>query len=101
MTDPSAVDLVRVSLVTENKTKKSDIQRHRNVFCCTDEQLERLSTAKHLKIDGTFKVAGEPFYQLVSLHRLVDFGHCSKSVPVGFIIMSGKTKADYTDLPTN
>ena len=96
MTDPSAVNFVRVSWVTENKTKKGEIERHRSIFCCTDEQLEWLSTAKHLKIDGTFKVAGEPFYQLVSLHRMVDFGHCSKSVPVGFIIMSGKTQADYT-----
>ena len=27
---------------------------------------------------------------------MVDFGHCSKSVPVGFIIISEKTQADYT-----
>ena len=84
--------------MTENKNKSGNIVRHRSIFCCTDEQLLWLRAAKCVKIDGTFKIAGEPFYQLVSIHRLVHFGHCSKSVTIGYIIMSGKTQADYTDI---
>ena len=89
---------VRVSWVTENKQKTGEIKKQRSIFCCTDDQLEWLRGAKHLKIDGTFKVVQDPFYQLVSLHRLVDFGHSHRSIPVGFIIMSGKSQADYTGI---
>ena len=51
-----------------------------------------------MRVDGTFKLVGSPFYQLVSLHAHVLHGHQRKSMPIGYIIMSGKTQADYTDI---
>ena len=91
-----AQGFVRFDTVTENKQKGGDIVKQRSIFCATDQELEWLRKSKRIKIDGTFKIVKGPFYQLVSIHSLINAGHRSESVPVGYIIMSGKSQADYT-----
>ena len=97
-TNPSVTNFVRASVVTENKKRGGEIESHRSIFCCTDEQFAILKQIEEMRVDGTFKLVGSPFYQLVSLHAHVLHGHQRKSMPIGYIIMSGKTQADYTDI---
>ena len=90
-----AQGFVRFDCVTENKQKNGEIVKQRSIFCATDQEIKWLRKAKNCKFDGTFKIVKDPFYQLVSIHSLIDSGHRSESVPVGYIIMSGKSQADY------
>ena len=90
-----AMGFVRFDVVTENKKKNGVIERQRSIFCATDTELKWLRKLKHAKLDGTFKIVKGPFYQLVTLHSLVNAGHRSESVPCGYFIMSGKSQADY------
>ena len=93
-----ARNFVKSSIMTENKNKKGEIEIHHSIFACSDEQLGILRQIERIRIDGTFKIIGAPFYQLVSIHGYVRHGHQRKSMPLGYIIMSGKTQKDYTDI---
>ena len=81
--------------VKENKQSNGSIVEQHSIFCATDQEVKWLSKAKKMKVDGTFKIVKGPFYQLVSLHCLINAGHRSVSVPCGYIIMSGKSQKDY------
>ena len=96
--NPIVSDFVKADVVTNNKNKKGENEQHRSIFCCTNEQLEILKTVEELRIDGTFKIVASPFYQLVSLHAFVRHGHQRKSMPLGYILMTGKSQADYTQI---
>ena len=97
MANVHAKDFVKASASTVNRNKKGQ-EIHRRFFCATNEQLALLRKVNRIRIDGTFKIIRQPFYQLVSLHAYVKYGHRRRSMPLGYIIMSGKTQADYIDI---
>ena len=53
-----------------------------------------------MKIDGTFKVVDDPHFQLVSVHGTfpgaAPGGKVAKNAPLAYIVMQGKSEADYT-----
>ena len=46
-------------------------------------------------MDGTFKVVKATYTQLLSDHAFVKLSECEKQIPLVFVLMSGKFKADY------
>ena len=60
-----------------------------------DGQLPHLRNAKEIKVDSTFKLVGDPFYQLMSIQCVVNMGFKSKTYPLGYVLMSGKRQVDY------
>ena len=98
MANVYAKDFVKASATTINKNKKGGEETHRSFFCCTNRQLVLLRKVNRIRIDGTFKIIRSPFYQMVSIHAYIRHGHRRKSMPLGYILMSGKTQSDYIDI---
>ena len=69
------------------------IKRH--LVFATERMLDLLSNAKRWYLNGTFYVVRKPFTQLFSIHAFVMSGGNTKQVPLVFVLMSGKFKADY------
>ena len=57
--------------------------------------LSLLCRAKHLFVDGTFKVVRAPFVQLFSVHAFVHQGDTLKRIPLVYCLISGKSTRDY------
>jgi hypothetical protein len=57
----------------------------------TMENINRLHSNEHWFMDGTFKVAPELFYQVFTIHALID----SKAVPLIYCLIQDKAEATY------
>ncbi|KAL3886733.1 hypothetical protein ACJMK2_026711 [Sinanodonta woodiana] len=58
----------------------------------TTENINRLQSSEHWFVDGTFKVAPELFYQVFTIHALID----SKAVPLIYCLIQDKAEATYS-----
>lgn len=91
----------------------------RHIIFSTPEQQHLARSSGSFYIDGTFKVlsnglflviqlsfikicafqaASKPFTQLLSIHTVIGEGKMIKMVPVYFIFMSSRKKADYINI---
>lgn len=73
-----------------------DRRRRAPHHLATQIQLQHLQTATRWFMDGTFKIVRDPFMQLVSIHAFIHKSECVKQMPLAFILMSRRTKADHT-----
>ncbi|CAH1248587.1 Hypp8274 [Branchiostoma lanceolatum] len=55
-------------------------KKARHLIFATPYQLKKLSEARRLYLDGTFKVVRKPFYQLFSIHAFLRSGDYIKQV---------------------
>ena len=60
----------------------------------TDGGLDRLCHGRHLFIDGTFNVCPRLYWQLLTIHLMVE----NKCVPVVYALMERKSRQMYVDL---
>lgn len=61
------------------------------VVFCTRKMLHALQQASCIYVDGTFRTAPKPYFQLVSIHgKLNGF-----VIPLAFVLMTGKTTYQY------
>ena len=72
----------------------------RHLMFFTDEQLFYMSNQKMWFIDGTFKIVGAPFMQLLSINVIISYNDNKIFVPVCFIFMTRRRKADYVKIFT-
>ena len=54
-----------------------------------------MKNAKTWYIDGTFKIIGKPFTQLLTIHAFLFQDGVTKQVPLCYVLMSGSKKKDY------
>ena len=76
-------------------------ERRRSFIFFTDQQKIGLKHVREAIVDGTFKVVDKPHYQLVSVHGTVPGAGpnglvVNKNLPLAYIVMQGKSEADYT-----
>ena len=72
----------------------SDKRRH--FLFQTPHQRDLMRNCKELRIDGTFKIVPKPHKQLVTVHgNICTPGQPPRSVPLFYILMSGKRQIDY------
>ena len=64
----------------------------RHLMFFTDQQLFYMSTQKLWFVDGTFKIVGAPFMQLLSVNVHVYYNGNRTLVPVAFIMMTRRRK---------
>ena len=74
---------------------KDNSRGARHLLFATKEQLDLLSKAVDVYMDGTFRVVKKPFAQLFTIHAFVKAGTCYKQVPLLFALMSARSKWDY------
>ena len=81
---------------------RTDIRssRRRHLLFATDKQLQVPAASKTWYMDGTFKIVGAPFAQLLSIHAFLKYDGTMKQVPLVFTLMSGRTKKDYKKVKT-
>jgi len=60
----------------------------------TDSNLDQLNINKHWFVDGTFSVAPQMYYQVFTLHTLIN----NKALPLLYVLLISKTEATYTRL---
>ena len=72
---------------------KGKTRRHFIFF--SDYQKRLLRGTKEMKVDGTFKIVEKPLFQLVSVHGTVRRPAITRNAPLAYILMQGKTTADY------
>ena len=72
------------------------VRERRHLVFATEQQLNKLNSAKTWYIDGTFKLCCHPFTQLVTTNAFVRSDDHIKQVPLVSVSMSGKKKEDYT-----
>ena len=70
-------------------------KKRRHIICYSDKQARILSTAQRWYMDGTFKIVKKPFMQLWSIHGFIRSGLQTKMVPLMYVLMSRRTRADY------
>ena len=67
----------------------------RFIGLASKEMLKYLFHAKVWFVDGTFRVVKDPFMQLLVIHVSFSAGNLSRSIPVFFILMTGRKTVNY------
>lgn len=73
--------------------KGRSAQRH--FIFATDEQLDIARGRKRFYLDGTFRLAKNPFKQLFSIHGFIRSGEDMIQLPLVYVLMSRRRIADY------
>ena len=78
--------------------KDVSLDTPRQLLFGTSQELDVLSRARQWYVDGIFKVVGQPFYQLFSVHAFIRSSRWAKKVPLAFALMSRRTTSGYIEM---
>ena len=96
--DPSTLDFTLEEDLCPPNFIREDIWNgvnRRHLLCAIDAHLELLRNAKTWYIEGTFKIIGKPFTQLLTIHAFLNQDGVTKQVPLCYVLISGSKKKDY------